>query len=176
MRPSAAMRHKRNKIMWNNERKKKEKTSSKHICSLSRDREWAAAAAVVALERDGKTKNMILIYKNYNSFSLLLLYLYYDVRTYEGYTAVHADTSACTEHPITSIDLVIVVLAAYLFKGVTSVWTHTSHCGFWATSSVCCNRTHINLTGWATQPPASQSAKWKLLQMIVIIILYFSLS
>lgn len=63
-----------------------------------------------SLERDGKSKNMILIYKNYNSFSLLLLwllYLNYEVRSTK--VIPQSTRCACTEHPISSIDLVIAV-------------------------------------------------------------------
>lgn len=73
----AAMRHEKNKIMYNKKEKEQKKTSSKHICSLSRDREWA----VVVGKRWQNEKYDINLQKNYNSFLWLLLYLNYEVRS-----------------------------------------------------------------------------------------------
>lgn len=115
-------------------RKKYEWRKKEHICSLSRNVPQTSVAAV-----DGKRwrkpiwttkKNMILIYKIIIHFFIVLY------SKYEGYST-HSQPehrygkrcAVCASNTQSSIDSIIVVSTVHASKGVTSVWTHSDHCG-----------------------------------------------
>lgn len=75
-------------------------------------------------------KNMILIYKIIIHFFIVLY------SKYEGYST-HSQPehrygkrcAVCASNTQSSIDSIIVVSTVHASKGVTSVWTHSDHCG-----------------------------------------------